>query len=97
MSGSFEKSVKGGTKIKLAAPKSKYVEHILVATHAGEAGVAEVFRTLQHRLRDSTWTIVFKALIIVHLMIREGEPNVTLKSLGDAPSKMAISNFSDGM
>ncbi|MCJ1428700.1 hypothetical protein MMC29_006611, partial [Sticta canariensis] len=95
MSGSFEKSVKGGTKIKLAAPKSKYVEHILVATHAGEAGVAEIFRALQNRLRDSTWTIVFKSLIIVHLMIREGEPQVTLKFLADSPSKLAISNFSD--
>ncbi|KAL8871495.1 MAG: hypothetical protein Q9174_002682 [Haloplaca sp. 1 TL-2023] len=95
MSGSFEKSVKGGTKIKLAAPKAKYVEHILVATHAGEAGVAEIFRALQNRLRDSTWTIVFKALILVHLMIREGEPNVTLKYLADTPSKLAISNFSD--
>ncbi|KAL8645075.1 MAG: hypothetical protein Q9210_006909 [Variospora velana] len=95
MSGSFEKSVKGGTKIKLAAPKAKYVEHILVATHAGEAGVAEIFRALQNRLRDSTWTIVFKALIIVHLMIREGEPKVTLKFLADSPSKLAISNFSD--
>ena len=115
MSGSFEKSVKGGTKIKasrrpftaresisliswkqLAPPKAKYVEHILVATHAGDAGVAEIFRALQNRLRDSTWTIVFKALIIVHLMIREGEPNVTLKYLADSPSKLAISNFSDG-
>lgn len=114
MSGSFEKSVKGGTKIKvrpgfsgqsvvslltgiqLAPPKSKYVEHILVATHAGEAGVAEIFRALQNRLRDSTWTIVFKSLIIVHLMIREGEPNVTLKYVADSPSKLAISNFSDG-
>lgn len=115
MSGSFEKSVKGGTKIKaghvpysnlglimltpwrqLAPPKAKYVEHILVATHAGEAGVAEIFRALQNRLRDSTWSIVFKALIIVHLMIREGEPNVTLKYLADSPSKLAISNFSDG-
>ncbi|MCJ1438252.1 hypothetical protein MMC27_007640 [Xylographa pallens] len=95
MSNSFEKSVKGGTKIKLAAPKSKYVEHILIATHAGEAGVAEVFRTLTNRLRDSTWTIVFKGLIIVHLMIREGEPNVTLKYLAESPSKLAISNFSD--
>ncbi|MCJ1467161.1 hypothetical protein MMC07_005783 [Pseudocyphellaria aurata] len=95
MSGSFEKSVKGGTKIKLAAPKSKYVEHILVATHAGEAGVAEIFRALQNRLRDSTWTIVFKSLIIIHLMIREGEPQVTLKFLADSPSKLAISNFSD--
>ncbi|KAI4250203.1 MAG: hypothetical protein L6R40_000376 [Gallowayella cf. fulva] len=95
MSGSFEKSVKGGTKIKLAAPKAKYVEHILVATHAGEAGVAEIFRAMQNRLRDSTWTIVFKALIIVHLMIREGEANVTLKYLADSPSKLAISNFSE--
>ena len=114
MSGSFEKSVKGGTKIKarsfickcyepvvnrqkqLAPPKAKYVEHILVATHAGEAGVAEIFRALQNRLRDSTWTIVFKSLIIVHLMIREGEPNVTLKYVAETPSKLAISNFSDG-
>ena len=114
MSSSFEKSVKGGTKIKaswdsfemsphstdldkqLAPPKAKYVEHILVATHAGDAGVAEIFRALQNRLRDSTWTIVFKSLILVHLMIREGEPNVTLKYLADSPSKLAISNFSDG-
>ncbi|KAF1841830.1 ANTH-domain-containing protein [Cucurbitaria berberidis CBS 394.84] len=96
MASSFEKSVKGGTKIKLAAPKSKYVEHILVATHAGEAGVAEIFRALTNRLRDSTWTIVFKSLIIVHLMIREGEPEVTLKYLAQNPQrKLAINHFTE--
>ncbi|KAF2273681.1 ANTH-domain-containing protein [Westerdykella ornata] len=96
MASSFEKSVRGGTKIKLAAPKSKYVEHILVATHAGEAGVAEIFRALTNRLRDSTWTIVFKSLIIVHLMIREGEPDVTLKYLAQNPGrKLAINHFTE--
>ena len=80
---------------QLAAPKAKYVEHILNATHGGEAGVAEVFRTLTSRLRDSTWTIVFKSLIIVHMMIKEGQPRVTLSFLAEAPSKLAISNFSD--
>ncbi|KAJ9661342.1 hypothetical protein H2201_006534 [Coniosporium apollinis] len=94
MASSFEKSVKGATKIKAAAPKSKYVEHILVATHAGESGVAEIFRALQNRLRDSTWTIVFKSLIVVHLMIREGEQDVTLAYLASAPQrKLAINNF----
>ena len=39
---------------------------------------------------------MFKALIIVHLMIREGEPNVTLKYVAESPSKLAISNFADG-
>jgi hypothetical protein len=83
--------------LQLAAPKSKYVEHILVATHAGEAGVAEIFRALTNRLRDSTWTIVFKSLIIIHLMIREGEPEVTLKYLAQNPHrKLAINSFTEG-
>jgi hypothetical protein len=57
-----------------------------------------VFRVLQNRLRDSTWTIVFKSLIIVHFMIREGEPNVTLRYLASSPQrKLAINNFTEGM
>ncbi|CDM33407.1 hypothetical protein DTO013E5_7278 [Penicillium roqueforti] len=95
MPGGFEKSVKGATKLKLAAPKSKYIENILVATHTGEAGVAEVFRTLQIRLRDSAWTIVFKALIVLHLMIREGQLDAALGYLSDNPKKITPSNFSE--
>lgn len=83
--------------LKLAPPKSKYVEHILVATHGGEAGVAEIFRALQNRLRDSTWTIVFKSLIVIHFMIREGEPDVTLRYLSNSPQhKLAINSFTEG-
>ncbi|RPA83423.1 ANTH-domain-containing protein [Ascobolus immersus RN42] len=102
MSHSFEKSVKGATKIKLAAPKSKYVEHILVATHAGEHGIGEVFRALNSRLRDPHWTVrhhnivVFKALIIIHLMMREGEHDVTLNYVRKHPRTIAISSYSDG-
>ncbi|EYE94836.1 ENTH domain protein [Aspergillus ruber CBS 135680] len=91
----FEKSVKGATKVKLAAPKSKYIENILVATHTGDAGVAEIFRTLHIRLRESTWTVVFKALIVIHLMIREGQLDATLHYLSDNPSKLAISQYSE--
>ncbi|KAH8700895.1 ANTH domain-containing protein [Talaromyces proteolyticus] len=95
MTQNFEKSVKGATKIKLAPPKSKYIEHILLATRSGEAGVAEIFRTLQFRLRDSTWTIVFKSLIVLHLMIREGAESATLEYLAENPRKIAISSFSE--
>jgi hypothetical protein len=59
--------------------------------------VAEIFRALTNRLRDSTWTIVFKSLIIIHLMIREGEPEVTLKYLAQNPHrKLAINSFTEG-
>jgi len=57
--------------------------------------VADVFHTLQLRLRDSTWTIVFKSLIVVHLMIREGAPEVTLRFLADSPRRLAISQFTE--
>lgn len=82
---------------QLAPPKSKYIEHILIATHSGEHGVAEVFRALQNRLRDSTWTVVFKGLITVHLMIREGSPDVTLEFLSSHKNMLATSSFTDGM
>lgn len=51
---------------------------------------------MQHRLRDSTWTVVFKSLITVHLMIREGSPDVTLAYLGKHKNMLAVSVFSDG-
>lgn len=96
MPNSFEASVKGGTKVKLAPPKAKYIEHILLATQSGEAGVAEVFRTLTHRLRDSTWTVAFKSLIIVHMMIKEGARDVTLSYLAVSPShRLATNNYTD--
>ncbi|SPO02142.1 related to YAP1802 - Yeast Adaptor Protein, member of AP180 protein family [Cephalotrichum gorgonifer] len=95
MSSSFEKSVKGATKVKAAPPKTKYIEHILVATHSGEAGVGDVFRALQSRLRDSTWTIVFKSLITVHLMIREGRADVTLAYLAKHPNILVLSPITD--
>ena len=57
--------------------------------------MADVFHTLQLRLRDSTWTIVFKSLIIVHLMIREGAPEVTLRYLAESPKRLAISQFTE--
>lgn len=79
-----------------APPKTKYIEHILVGTHSGEAGIAEVLRALQNRLHDSTWTVVFKSLMTVHLMIREGSPEATLAYLARHRNMLAISNFADG-
>jgi hypothetical protein len=83
-------------RVQNAPPKTKYIEHILVGTHSGEAGIAEVLRALQNRLHDSTWTVVFKSLMTVHLMIREGSPEATLAYLARHRNMLAISNFADG-
>ena len=51
---------------------------------------------MHYRLRDSTWTVVFKGLLTVHIMIREGSPDVTLAYLAKHRNMLAISSFTDG-
>lgn len=81
----YEKIVKGATKVKIAAPKPKYIEPILMATLADHPGEMEnlktIMRTLEIRLNDSAWLVVYKALIVVHIMIREGDKDAVLQYL----------------
>lgn len=83
----YEKIVKGATKIKVAAPKLKYIEPILLATSVHHSTEIENFgtimRTLQTRLQDSAWSVVYKSLIVIHIMIREGDKDYTLKYIGE--------------
>lgn len=52
---------------------------------------------LQTRIRDTTWTVTFKALIVAHLMIREGEPNVTLAYLSSSPRQyLGVDEYAEG-
>lgn len=44
-----------------------------------------MIRALGIRLKDSAWTIVYKSLIVIHLMIREGARDVTLDNLARQP------------
>ena len=97
----YEKLVKGATKVKVAAPKPKYIEPILMATSIDHSIVSAdnfntIMRTLQQRLRDSSWSVVYKSLIVIHLMIREGDKDVTLRYLagqGHSMLNLSLSNI----
>ncbi|CEP60218.1 Yap1802p LALA0_S01e05710g [Lachancea lanzarotensis] len=76
----YQKLVKGATKIKMAPPKAKYVDPILLGTSEPQ-NFREIMHALEGRVLDTAWTIVYKSLILVHVMIREGEIDVTIKYL----------------
>ncbi|SSD60291.1 uncharacterized protein SCODWIG_02052 [Saccharomycodes ludwigii] len=84
----YEKLVKGATKIKMAPPKAKYIEPILIGT-GDPQDFREIIRALDNRLHDTAFTICYKSLIVVHLMMREGgisnANNLTLKFLSNHP------------
>ncbi|KAK6465855.1 ANTH domain-containing protein [Scheffersomyces coipomensis] len=99
----YEKIVKGATKVKVAAPKPKYIEPILMATSTDLALETEnlhtIMKTLQYRLQDSAWSVVYKSLIVIHIMIREGDKDVTLNYLVQRYPQMlnlSQSNISKG-
>ncbi|KAG7697218.1 hypothetical protein KL951_002580 [Ogataea haglerorum] len=91
----YEKIVKGATKIKLAPPKPKYIEPILMATAGGEQSenFRVIMRSLAVRLDDTAWSIVYKALIVAHIMIREGEEDVTISYLAKNPHMLECRNI----
>ena len=91
----YEKIVKGATKVKVAAPKEKYIEPILMATQVendGGENFETIMRNLQIRLQNSSWSVVYKLLIVLHIMIREGERDVTLNYLADHPGMLNLNN-----
>ncbi|SCU96348.1 LANO_0E13278g1_1 [Lachancea nothofagi CBS 11611] len=78
----YQKLVKGATKIKMAPPKAKYVDPILMGTSEPH-DFREIIHALESRVMDTAWTVVYKSLILAHIMIREGEANVTIKYLSN--------------
>lgn len=69
---SYSKLVKGATKIKMAPPKAKYVEPIL-NDMTNSKHFNSIVNSLQDRLSANNWIIVFKSLVVVHLMINTNE------------------------
>lgn len=80
------KLVKGATKPKAAAPKAKYIEPILATTYEEGKDFATTMEALGRVLaKTPAWTSQYKALIVLHIMIREGSEEVTLKYLSKHP------------
>ncbi|KAI5894683.1 ANTH-domain-containing protein [Schizophyllum commune H4-8] len=69
---SFDKVVKLACKPKANPPKSKYLEPIIAATWSEEGAVGDVCKALAPRFREPNAIVVFKALIVLHTMMRSG-------------------------
>ncbi|CCM00755.1 uncharacterized protein FIBRA_02795 [Fibroporia radiculosa] len=92
---SFEKAVKGACKPKPNPPKAKYLDPILNATWSEDGAVHDVCRALQPRFREPNTLIVFKALIVLHTMIRNGSTDNVLSYLSSS-DVLRLKNVSAG-
>ncbi|KAG6821473.1 hypothetical protein H0H93_010197 [Arthromyces matolae] len=92
---SFDKVVKLACKPKAAAPKSKYLDTIIAATWSDDGAIHDVCKALVPRLREPNTIVVFKALIVLHTMIRSGATDNVLGYLSNS-DVLRLRNVSGG-
>ncbi|KAI9456896.1 ANTH domain-containing protein [Russula earlei] len=81
---SFEKVVKNACKPKPTPPKSKYIDPIVAATWSEDGAIHDVCKALSPRFREPNSIVVFKALIVLHTMIRNGATDNVLQYLASS-------------
>ncbi|EAU90322.2 ENTH domain-containing protein [Coprinopsis cinerea okayama7 len=81
---SFDKIVKLACKPKAAPPKAKYIDPIIAATWSDDGAVSDVCKALAPRIREPNHIVVFKALLVLHTMIRNGATDNVLSYLSQA-------------
>ncbi|KAI0831841.1 ANTH domain-containing protein [Trametes gibbosa] len=92
---SFEKTVKLACKPKAAPPKAKYLDPIIAATWSEDGAVHDVCKALSPRFREPNVIVVFKALIVLHTIIRNGATDNVLQYLSSS-DVLKLRNVSSG-
>ncbi|KIK99369.1 hypothetical protein PAXRUDRAFT_542585 [Paxillus rubicundulus Ve08.2h10] len=92
---SFDKVMKLACKPKAAPPKAKYLDPIVAATWSEDGAVHDVCKALVPRLREPNAIVVFKALIVLHTMIRNGATDNVLSHLSSS-EVLRLRNVSAG-
>ncbi|KAF5355356.1 hypothetical protein D9758_006098 [Tetrapyrgos nigripes] len=92
---SFEKIVKLACKPKAAPPKAKYLDPIIAATWSEDGAVHDVCKALSPRFREPNAIVVFKALIVLHTMMRNGATDNVLSYLSSS-EVLRLRNVSAG-
>ncbi|KZP01731.1 ANTH-domain-containing protein [Calocera viscosa TUFC12733] len=93
---SFDKIVKMACKPKAAPPKAKYLDPIVMATYSEDGSVGDIFKALAPKLREPSAIIVFKALIVLHTMMRNGSTDNVLSYLSQESDILKLRNVAQG-
>ncbi|KAL0067241.1 hypothetical protein AAF712_005811 [Marasmius tenuissimus] len=92
---SYDKVVKLACKPKAAPPKAKYLDTIIAATWSEDGAIHDVIKALAPRLREPNAVVAFKALIVLHTMIRSGATDNVLSYLSSS-EVLRLRNISTG-
>ncbi|KAJ3019294.1 hypothetical protein HKX48_002239 [Thoreauomyces humboldtii] len=91
----MERSVNKLTSKTIKPLKPKHVQILTGASWQREIPISELFRFLNHRLREDHWVVVFKALITIHILMREGATDRVIGFVASNAGLLNMANFRD--
>ncbi|KAI8060178.1 ANTH domain-containing protein [Gongronella butleri] len=86
----MEIAVRKATRLEYRPPKLKHVRTLVNLTFHKPALIDEMLVSLARRGRENSWIIIFKVLIIVHTLIRQGNGDQTIARLEKHPDALSI-------
>ncbi|KAJ1501697.1 hypothetical protein HMI55_003262, partial [Coelomomyces lativittatus] len=91
----LETAVVKATKRNSKAPKWKHVSVLLNATWRRDISISDIGFMLSQRLKDTSWSVVFKTLILIHLLMEQGSNDRLIGFLATQPTILNLAGFRD--
>lgn len=91
----LEYSISRSTSKDLKPLKPKHIQLITMGTAQRDIQISDMFKSLGGRLRETNWAVVFKSLLVIHLMIREGNYERVLGFMASNPGLLDVSHVKD--
>ncbi|CAO3641744.1 unnamed protein product [Cunninghamella echinulata] len=86
----MEIAIRKATRLEYRPPKEKHLQTLINLTYHKPALIDEILLTLSRRGKENSWIIVFKVLIIVHTLIRQGNGDQTISRLQKHPEVLSL-------
>ncbi|KAI9252379.1 ANTH domain-containing protein [Phascolomyces articulosus] len=82
----METAVRKATRLEYQPPKRKHLDTLVALTFQDSHSVGDIMQTLGKRSKENSWIIAYKILIIVHVLMREGNGHHIIDYVYNNPS-----------
>ncbi|KAI8070946.1 ANTH domain-containing protein [Gongronella butleri] len=82
----METAVRKATRLDYTPPKQKHLSTLVSLTFHNPALIGEMLDLLERRHRENSWIISFKVLVIIHVLIRQGNGERALTYVESHPA-----------
>ncbi|KAK4512476.1 translation elongation factor EF-1 alpha [Mucor velutinosus] len=89
----METAVRKATRLEYRPPKEKHLQTLKNLTFENPASIDGILMNLEKRLKERSWIITYKVLVILHYLMREGNCAQVVDAMIKRPSVLDASRI----